>query len=364
MQDLKRTALYSKHLELSAKMTEFGGWDMPLQYSGIKEEVAAVRQRAGMFDVSHMGEIRLKGARAGEFLDYILSRPVSHKTLELVNYAVLCYEDGGSVDDLMVYRFADDDYWLVVNASNKQKDFDFLCERAAEFDTDLELTDESIEYALIAVQGPEARKLADPAIFSVLLTDHEKQAELKEMKRFRRLVSADKDNQLIVISRTGYTGEDGYEIYLPVYRSEKLWDKLLEAGITPCGLGARDALRLEFGLPLYGHELTRDITPLEASLGRFVDLERDDYYAAKMPTPQRKSVALISNDRSIAREGYLVFAGDRQVGIVTSGSFSPTLSKGIALALIDKTCDAQELEIEIRGKHKAFSVTELPFIKK
>lgn len=360
MQDLKRTPLFQEHLKLQAKMTEFGGWDMPVQYAGIKEEVAAVRQRAGMFDVSHMGEIRVKGPDAQGFLDYLLSRPISHKNPELVNYALLCYEDGGTVDDLMAYRFADDDYWLVVNAANKDKDYAFLQERAAEFVGEVNVSDESDSYALIAVQGPQARELANVALLQCLVQDESWQAQLKALKRFRRLIIPAGD-RYVVISRTGYTGEDGYEIYLPVAQAGELWQALLQSGIEPCGLGARDALRLEFGLPLYGHELTREITPLEAGLGKFVEC-RDNYYA-DMPEPKRKSVALISCDRAIAREGYKVFCGGHEIGTVTSGSFSPTLGRGIALALIDCDCQHSELEIEIRGKRKAFCVTELPFIK-
>lgn len=361
---MKRTVLYENHLALNAKMVDFAGWEMPVQYSGIKAETLAVRKSLGMFDVSHMGEIRVKGQGAGEFLDYVLSRRISNKNPQLTNYAFLCYEDGGVVDDLMVYQLGPENYWLVVNAANTDKDFAYLekCLITYKSKNEIQLINETDLFGLIAVQGKDSLEPVLNALAKVYPEQNIEQ-DLRELKRFRQVNYLFND-QLVVVSRTGYTGEDGYEIYLPVEKTKELWQSLVEQEVLPCGLGARDALRLEAGLPLYGHEISAEINPLEAGLGRFVEFDRDFIGKSMQGKQDRRSLALISEDRSIPRADYPVYYQNEKVGYVTSGSFSPTLKKGIAFALVsnDLPEDLSELEIEIRRKKHTYKVTKTPFI--
>lgn len=361
---MKRTVLYENHLALKAKMVDFAGWEMPVQYSGIKSETLAVRKSLGMFDVSHMGEIRVKGQGAGEFLDYVLSRRISNKNPQLTNYAFLCYEDGGVVDDLMVYQLGPENYWLVVNAANTDKDFAYLekCLTTYKAQNDIQLINETDLFGLIAVQGKDSLEPVLNALAEVY-PDQNIEQDLRELKRFRQVNYLFND-QLVVVSRTGYTGEDGYEVYLPIEKTKELWQSLIEHEVPPCGLGARDALRLEAGLPLYGHEISAEINPLEAGLGRFVEFDRDFIGKSMQGKQDRRSLALISEDRSIPRADYPVYYQNKKVGHVTSGSFSPTLNKGIAFALVsnDLPEDLSELEIEIRRKTHTYKVTKTPFI--
>ncbi|HHU52629.1 MAG TPA: glycine cleavage system aminomethyltransferase GcvT [Clostridiaceae bacterium] len=361
---MKRTILYDEHLALKAKMVDFAGWEMPVQYTGIKDETAAVREAQGMFDVSHMGEIRVAGTGAGEFLDYVLSRKISLKNPELTNYAFLCYEDGGVVDDLMVYQLDTEDYWLVVNAANTDKDFAHLQEILTKYEqqNEISISNETDNYGLIAIQGTGSLIPTLNALTPIYpaLNISEK---IGNLKRFRQ-VSFPLNDKHLVVSRTGYTGEDGYEVYLPADDTTKLWRNLLKENIKPCGLGARDALRLEAGLPLYGHELSSQINPLEAGLGKFVELDRDFVGKAMMGKQQRKSIALISEDKSIPRDGYQVFFQDQEIGYITSGSFSPTLNKGIAFALVtaDLAEGITEVEVAIRRKKHTYKITTTPFV--
>lgn len=361
---MKRTVLYENHLALNAKMVDFAGWEMPVQYSGIKAETLAVRKSLGMFDVSHMGEIRVKGQGAGEFLDYVLSRRISNNNPQLTNYAFLCYEDGGVVDDLMVYQLGPENYWLVVNAANTDKDFAYLekCLTTYKSQNEIQLINETDLFGLIAVQGKDSLEPVLNALAKVYPEQNIEQ-DLRELKRFRQVNYLFND-QLVVVSRTGYTGEDGYEIYLPVEKTKELWQSLVEQEVLPCGLGARDALRLEAGLPLYGHEISAEINPLEAGLGRFVEFDRDFIGKSMQGKQDRRSLALISEDRSIPRADYPVYFQNEKVGYVTSGSFSPTLNKGIAFALVsnDLPEDLSELDIEIRRKKHTYKVTKTPFI--
>lgn len=361
---MKRTPLYDYHLQLHAKMVDFAGWEMPLQYDGIKEETLAVRERQGMFDVSHMGEIFVTGEGAGEFLDYLLSRKVSHKNPALVNYAILCYEHGGAVDDLLCYQLQPDFYMLVVNASNVDKDFAHIEQVLANYQNnkDINIVNVSLDFGLIAIQGKGSLGPVYKALEKIY-PDLDFVEELRTLKRFRE-ITIPVDGKYLIVSRTGYTGEDGYEVYLPVENVAQLWLNLLEEGIKPCGLGARDALRLEAGLPLYGHELSENITPLEAGLDRFVELDHD-FVGKKMADVKRyRLIGLKATDRSIPRNGYKVYYDSREVGEITSGSFSPTLNKGIAFALIspDVPEDISRIQVEIRKKLADFEVTDTPFI--
>ncbi|NLM18524.1 MAG: glycine cleavage system aminomethyltransferase GcvT [Clostridiaceae bacterium] len=361
---MNRTVLYDEHLALNAKMVDFAGWEMPVQYTGIKDETLAVREAQGMFDVSHMGEIRVSGSGSGKFLDYVLSRKISHRNPELTNYAFLCYADGGVVDDLMVYQLGTEDYWLVVNAANTDKDFAYLQELLTKYDrkNEISIINETANYGLIAIQGTGSLTPTLKAL-SPIYPDLNISKRVEDLKRFRQ-VSFSLDDKHLVVSRTGYTGEDGYEVYLPVADTIKFWQNLLKENIRPCGLGARDALRLEAGLPLYGHELSSEINPLEAGLDKFVELERDFVGKAMANKQHRKLIALISEDKSIPRDGYPVFIQDQEIGFVTSGSFSPTLNKGIAFALVtaDLAEDITEVEIAIRRKKHTYKITSTPFV--
>lgn len=366
---MKQTPLHDRHLALQARMAEFAGYDMPIEYVGIREETAAVRQAVGMFDVSHMGQIRVKGEGAPAFLDYLLSRPVSGRKPILTSYAILLYEDGGAVDDLLAYRFDENDYWLVVNASNKDKDFAYLQEQLKLWQEPhaIELTDESDLYGQIALQGPQAKEIL-PQLLRKLALDEAFVEACLALKPFRQAnLELPGEAARLVISRTGYTGEDGYEIYLPAARAAAYWDLLREFGVVPAGLGARDALRLEAGMPLYGHEMSAEISPLEAGMGFACVLDRP-FIAAKAlnEAPKRREIALISEGKAIAREHYELFQNGEKVGELTSGSFSPTLQKGIAIALVpaDFQPRGERFEILVHRKMQPYLLTELPFVRK
>ncbi len=361
---MKRTPLYEQHLALNAKMVDFAGWEMPLQYTSIKEETAFVRESQGVFDVSHMGEIFVVGEGAGEFLDYLLSRKISHKNPEMTNYALLCTEDGGVVDDLMVYRLSEEFYMLVVNAANIEKDFAHIEHvlNAYQIPNTVHLANVSDDYGLLAVQGQGSLEPVETALMK-MYPDIDFVETLRELKRFRQM-NLPVDGKHLIISRTGYTGEDGYEIYLPAENVVQLWQNLLELSVKPCGLGARDALRLEAGLPLYGHELSEEINPLEAGLEKFVDLDRDFMGKNMVNHVHRRLIAIEAEERSIPREQYRVFYQDKEIGKITSGSFSPTLNKGIAFALVSKSLpeSISEVQVEIRKKRANFKITKTPFI--
>lgn len=368
---MKRTPLYDRHVALNAKMAEFAGYEMPIEYTGISDETLAVRNSCGIFDVSHMGEIRVKGEASEPFLNWLLSRPIDGKNEKLISYVVLVYEDGGSVDDFLVYRFADkDDYWLVVNAANKDKDYAYLLEMKEEFykrfpdeSKDLEIIDETDLYGQVAIQGPDTAEIMkkflegrgeDQEVIDEVLGQ-------KSYRQYRRVL----DNGLsLVISRTGYTGEDGYEIYTPKEDIEKVWDELVELGCVPCGLGSRDALRLEAGMPLYGHEMSPELNALDAGMS-FVVAEHEPFIAGKLEA-KKKIIPLISVKKAIPREGYPVKVNGEQIGYVSSGMYSPTLEKGIAYAMVDVdySDDQEEFEIEIHRKDRPFVKTDLPFVKR
>ena len=370
---MKKTPLHDKHLALNAKMGEYAGFDMPIQYAGIKEEVLAVREKVGIFDVSHMGEIRVTGTSADAFLNWVLSRDISGKKTELVSYAILLYEAGGAVDDLLAYRFQESgDYWLVVNAANKDKDFAYLndilpvfYEKHPEAVQDVKIADESEFYAQIAVQGPKS-----PEIMKALLEQFGEAPEFIEkvlgMKSYRMQRKPKfKGDLSMVISRTGYTGEDGFEIYLPAAEAGRFWDALIKLGAEPAGLGARDTLRLEAGMPLYGHEMSQELNPLDAGVGFAVKTDRPFIAAGKL-VQHHKLIPLISEGRAIPREGYPVFADGKEVGHISSGTFSPTLGKGIAYALVDPAFpdEVEELMVEVHRKEQPFRKTTAPFVKR
>ncbi|HOB35202.1 MAG TPA: glycine cleavage system aminomethyltransferase GcvT [Bacillota bacterium] len=364
MEDLKKTPLYQEHLELNGKMVDFGGWALPVQYSGILEEVEAVRKRAGIFDVSHMGEIMVRGEGAMDWLNSMVTNDVTRLADGQVMYALMCYPDGGVVDDLLIYRFSGREFLLVVNAANTDKDWQWLNEHKGE---GVELENISAQVAQLAVQGPLAQKVIQG------LTDENLDAI--RFFCFARDVKVAGVNCLI--SRTGYTGEDGFELYCAPAEAGKLWRELLAAGradgLLPCGLGARDTLRFKAGLPLYGHEISRDISPLEGGLGFFDKFKKADYLgkeallAQKEGGLKRRLVGLTMVDKGVPRAQYPVLdAEGNQVGFVTSGSFSPTVNANVANALVDSayTEAGTALWVEVRKRRLEARVTKLPFYKR
>lgn len=360
----KKTPLYQVHIDSGAKMIEFGGWLMPVQYSGIIEEHNAVRNKAGLFDVSHMGEFIVKGKDALPFLQKVLTNDLSTIVAGQAQYSPMCYENGGTVDDLLIYKYDDNEYLLVVNAGNIDKDWQWLNKQSGDFD--ISLQNVSDEVGLLSLQGPLAEQILSS------LTD----ANLKSLKFYRFLPRVMVAGCEVTLSRTGYTGEDGFEIYCKAEDSEKIWRAILKAGkaegVLPVGLGSRDTLRFEAGLPLYGHELTVAITPVEAGIGMFVKVDKGDFIGSEQLVKQKtegvehKVVGFMMTDRGIARADYKVFADGKQIGKVTSGSPAPTLGKNLGLALVNKEYAniGQKIEIDIRGKLVSAEIIKKPFYKR
>jgi aminomethyltransferase len=343
-------------------MVEFAGWEMPVQYSGVIAEHVAVRNRAGLFDVSHMGEIEVRGAGALEFCQRISANDVARMKVSQAQYNLLLNENGGVVDDVIFYRL-DGDYFLVcVNAANSDKDFNWLRRHA---DAGVEVANVSARYAQLALQGPLAEKILQP------LTT----LALGGLRTFS-CQFADVSSARCLVSRTGYTGEDGFELYCDTGAAETLWAALLRAGaahgLIPAGLGARDTLRLEKGYPLYGHELDDTTTPLEAGLDWVVKLSKPSFMGRehllrqKAEGVQRRLVGLELLDPGIARSGYPLYQNGRAVGRVTSGTKSPTLGKSIALGYVSHgagACD-ENIEVEIRGRRSRAKIVSLPFVRR
>jgi len=358
---LKKTPLYEEHLKLKAKMVEFHGWLLPLQYSGILAEHNAVRNAAGLFDVSHMGEIIVKGEGSEASLQRILTNDISAVKPGRAIYSPMCYSDGGIVDDLLVYKLDGESYMLVVNAANVERDYQWLLLHAS----GAEIEDVSDRYAQLALQGPNSLEILQN------LTPQ----PLNEIGFYRF-----KPNVLIggtsaLLSRTGYTGEDGFEIYLDAAEAPILWQRLLDAGsslgLVPAGLGARDTLRFEACLPLYGNELSERVTPLEAGLDRFVKFSKDfigkeALWAQKEGGVKRRIAGLELLDPGVPRQGYEVRADGEAVGLVTSGNFAPYLKKYLALALLnsDFSREGQKLSVSIRGKEHRATVVPTPFYRR
>ncbi len=358
-----KTPLYEKHIQLKGKIIDFGGWDLPVEYTGIIPEHEAVRTKAGLFDVSHMGEISVKGQDSEKFLQMVLTNDISVLKNNQIAYTTMCYPNGGVIDDFLVYKYSDDDYLLVVNASNTSKDFEWLKENLF---GDTQIVNVSDEYSLLALQGPLAQ--------SILQNITEK--DLNEIEYYYFSDNVNIGTIKTMVSRTGYTGEDGFEIYFAPENAEKMWDLLLETGkdegLIPAGLGARDTLRFEAGLPLYGHELNENISPLEAGLGFCVKLAKEDFIGKEALAKQkeagleRKIVGFEMVGRGIPRSDYEVYADGKKIGHVTTGSHSPTLKKSIGLALINSEYAkiGTEIEILIRNKNIKAEVIKKPFYKR
>lgn len=361
---MKKTPLYETHLELGAKMIDFGGWMMPVQYSGIINEHNAVRESAGIFDVSHMGEIFISGPDAARYANFLVTNDLADLKQNSVMYSPMCYTDGGCVDDVIVYCLTSDNFLFAVNASNIEKDFEWILSNSSSFNVKVENLSES--YGQLAVQGPKAQEILSE------MTD----SNLNDLGFFEFFVSIEIGGVRATVSRTGYTGEDGFEIYTKTNEIDTLFKKILKTGkdrILPCGLGARDTLRFESCLPLYGHELSPLITPLQAGLGSFVKLDKTDFLgkealaSEKEKGVSRKIVGFEMVERGIARNGYLVFnSSGEEIGSVTSGSFCPTLSKTMGLALINSqyTQTGVEILIGIRDKKTSAITVKKPFYKK
>ncbi|WP_010273383.1 glycine cleavage system aminomethyltransferase GcvT [Paenibacillus senegalensis] len=361
---LKRTPLFPLYEQHGARVIDFGGWELPVQFSGIQAEHHAVREKAGLFDVSHMGEVFVEGKGALDFLQNLTTNDVSRLSPGRSHYSFMCYENGGVVDDLLVYQLNPGQYMLVLNAANISKDLAWLQSHIGE--ADVTVTDLSDNTALLALQGPLSEEILSR------LTD----APLSELKPFHHIHDARVAGFPVILSRTGYTGEDGFELYLASKDAPSLWQKLLQegqpAGLVPAGLGARDTLRFEARLPLYGQELSADITPLEAGLGWFVKLDkgpfigRDALQRQKQQGLERKLVGLQMLERGIPRTGYAVLADGQKIGTVTSGTQSPTLKQNIGLAMIDSRYSklGTEVYVEIRGKQLLAKVIPTPFYKR
>lgn len=323
---LLKTSLHAEHLALNAKMAPFAGFDMPLQYSSVKEEVLAVREHAGVFDVSHMGEFFVTGPDAIAFVDHIVTNDFKNAEMLKAVYSPLCREDGTVIDDLIAYKLEADRVLICVNASNIKKDWDWISSKTQSFNC--ELANRSDDYSLLAIQGPKAELILrdfgiklpqDFPYYSILETTHE--------------------GEEIIVARTGYTGEDGFEVFSSHRYAQHLWDKMIFNGVKPCGLAARDVLRVEVCYPLYGHEINDEVTPLDAGLGWTVKLAKADFIgkAALVAYKPKFQLVKLSLDRGIPREGYEVLNAEGQkIGTVTSGTMSVVTGKGVALALIEK----------------------------
>jgi aminomethyltransferase len=361
---LHETPLNDRHVALGARMIDFAGWLMPVQYAGILDEHRAVRERAGLFDLSHMGELFLEGPEAGAALSFALVTNPPALANGRAHYSMIVAPDGGIIDDLIVYRLAADRFLVVANAGNARTVSDALAERITGFKAVVD--DRSLATALVAIQGPRSVEIMRP------LTDVDLDA-----LRYYAIAEGNVAGVPGLVARTGYTGEDGFEVFVDTGRAIELWDAMMAAGagagLAPIGLGARDTLRLEAGMPLYGNELDRSTNPFEANLGRVVKLEKPGDFIGRAALEKvardgvaRRLVGLVMRGRGIARHGYPVHAGPRATGVVTSGTQSPSLGEAIAMAYV-ATADADPgtmVDVEIRGQRVPAEVVALPFYQR
>jgi glycine cleavage system T protein (aminomethyltransferase) len=358
--ELKRTPLYDRHVRAGARMVDFAGWEMPVQYEGVRQEHLAVRSEAGLFDVSHMGEIETRGPAAGEFLRYALTNHIEKAPPGGAQYSLLCREDGGVLDDLFTYRFPaerDERFITIVNASNAEGDYAWMAGLAREW-ADVEVLDRSGDFAMLALQGPAAIALLEPHL----------EGELPARFRFHEAQVA---GEPALVCRTGYTGEDGVELLLAPDGAETVWDALIAAGATPAGLGARDTLRLEVCYPLYGNELTTDRTPIEAGLSWACVLDKDFVGADRLREQAERGTAekLVPfrfTERGIPRTGCAILSGEDHIGVVTSGTLSPSLEVGIGMGYVraDLAEAGTEIVVDVRGKRRRARVASKPLYEK
>jgi aminomethyltransferase len=371
---LKRTALFSAHQKLGAKLIDFGGWEMPVQYTSITDEHLAVRNAAGIFDISHMGEVTVSGADAEKFLNFVLTNDIRKLAPGEGQYTLMCNERGGVIDDLYAYKLSDGVYFLIINASRIEPDVAWLKSQAAKFSGELNLTDASHQYSAVAVQGPRVKDFINDVIpgasISAMRVAHATDLKKNEIGGFPF------ERGEVLVSRTGYTGEDGFEIVGGDEAIRHLWDKFMSVGapfgLKPVGLGARDTLRTEVCYPLYGHELDEETTPIEAGVGFFVSLDKGEFNGRAVLQEQKangtkkKLVAFKMTDKSAPpRPHYLIWANGANVGIVTSGTQSPSLNLGIGMGFVppEFTKPDTKIGIEIRGKRFAAVVVQKPIYK-
>lgn len=359
MGELNRTPLYGEHVKLGAKIVEFGGWEMPVYYSNVIEEHLIVREKAGLFDICHMGEFFIEGKDAFKLVQKLITNDLNKLEDGKAFYSAICLENGGVIDDLFVYRFNENKFMIVVNAGNVEKDFEWILKHRDSFDVDV--IDKSNDMAKLDLQGPKAEEILQK------LTD----ADLTNLKRFC-FVEDNVNGVSTIISRTGYTGEQGFELYFDSAKSVDMWRKLLdvggEFGLKPIGLGARDTLRIEAGYSLYGHELNEEINPLEAGIGFVVKLDKDDFIGKKALIEikgrglKRKIVAFEMLERSVPREHYSVIKDNACIGHVTSGTMSPTFKKGLGMAFVsvDEALEENEIHIKIREKLYSAKILKKP----
>ena len=358
---MKKTALNSIHKELGAKMVEFAEWEMPVQYEGVRQEHLAVRKSAGLFDVSHMGEIEVKGIDAIKFCQWVTTNDAKKVQNFQAQYTLLCNNEGGVVDDVIIYKFSDEHFLFCVNASNSDKDYAWIKKEENNFD--VVVSDKSSQYSQIAIQGPDSKTILSEALGE----------NLDSIKKFR-FEMINWNGYDMIVARTGYTGEEGFEIFLPWDGAPLLWNKLMEMGrefqINPCGLAARDTLRIEMGYPLYGHEIDEDINPLEAGLERYIKLDNDDFIGKAALTKsldaglENKLVGFELLERGIPREGYSIFRNGALLGNVTSGTLSPSLEKSIGLGYLSIKANDDRIQIQIRDTFRDAKIVNIPFYSK
>lgn len=364
---LKRTPFYSEHAKLGAKLIDFGGFEMPVQYAGIKQEHMAVREKAGLFDVSHMGEFFVSGPEALNLIQKVTINDASKLVPGKAQYSAMCYEDGGIVDDLLVYMLGEEKYMLVVNASNIEKDWDWIVSQNS---MNAEIENRSDEIALLALQGPASADILQK------LTD----ADVSSISFYTFEIGSVAGEEDVIISATGYTGEKGFELYIDTVKSDPIaiWNALFEAGkesgLEPAGLGARDTLRLEMGYALYGNDITKDTTPLEAGMGWLTKLDKGDFVGREVLLKQkengvgRKLIGLeLAEPRNVPRSGYDILDEDgNEIGFVTSGSQSISLDKGIGMGYVSagKAVQGKSIQVRIRKKEAGAVIVKPPFYKK
>lgn len=360
MTELQKTPIHPIYEKYGAKTIDFGGWDLPVQFSGIKAEHEAVRTDVGLFDVSHMGEVLVEGSDSTAYLQYLLSNDIEKIKIGKAQYNIMCYENGGTVDDLVVYKITETKYILVVNAANTEKDYEWMVKNVF---GNVTVTNVSSMYGQLALQGPNAEKVLTK------LTD----IDLSSISFFGFVEDANVAGVKTIISRSGYTGEDGFEIYMQSDDAIKVFEAIMAEGVLPIGLGARDTLRLEAVLALYGQELSQEITPLEAGLNFAVKLNKETDFIGKEALVKQKEAGLTRKlvgieliERGIPRHDYSVFQKDKKIGIITSGTQSPTLGTNIGLALLETpyTELGQEVEVGIRTKKIKAKVIATPFYKR
>ena len=344
----KKTCLYDNHVALGALMSPFGGFIMPIQYSSIIDEHNAVRQHCGVFDVSHMGEVFVTGNDAEKFVNHIFTNDITNAPIGQIYYGMMLYPDGGTVDDLLVYKMGENNFFLVINAANIDKDIDWIMQNANGYDVNIDHC--SDHYGQLAVQGPEAEAVVEEVLGLAC----------KELT-FYTAKTLMVDGEEIIVSRTGYTGEDGFEIYGSHEFIVKMWNLLMESGrCKPCGLGCRDTLRFEVGLPLYGDELSKDITPIMAGLGMFCKLNKEEFIGKEALVEQKtngfakKLVGIELQDKAIPRHGYAVLKDGKQIGEVTTGYHCISVDKSVCMALIDFEHSTLGTEVEVQIRKKVF----------